>query len=88
MKKSLKKPNIKKNHLKNIIILVAIFVIATTFVMLKSIKENSPSARFIEEIPTTQTAYNLGIIVIASIIIIGIAIHYIIKFSEKALKKI
>ena len=84
----------QRNGRFNILILVIVFVMATVFFIMNTIEESNPRGQFtlIEENQTVETAkqatINLGIAVISAIIIVGIGIHFLVKFTEKMLKNL
>ena len=78
---------IKPWQVDKAVILVMLFIVATSLLVINNIGLYSPEARFIGE-PSSQTAINIGIIVILLIAIVGIGMHYIVKVSEKAVKRI
>ena len=84
----------KNNAYLNIFILTVFFIIATVFVIINAVEESSPNGQFvaIEENQTVETskqaAINIGVIVISAIIMVGIGMHFLLKFIENTVKRL
>lgn len=73
----------KSKSFRNIAIIISIFVFATLALM--SNLSNQTSGNFISDNPV-QSSFNLGIVIIILIVVIGIFVYYLEKFSGKIVK--
>ncbi|GEM_PF-6353431 len=75
----------KSKSFRNTAIIIILFVFATLALMMNNISSQT-SGNFIFENNPIQSSFNLGILIIILIIIIGIFVYYLEKITEKIVK--